>query len=45
MLLTHPEPFGARWRAKWIWVRRPEIVAETATRPVLARPIDQVALF
>ncbi len=31
---SHPEPFGPRWRGRWIWHRRPAIRAETATRPV-----------
>ena len=42
---THPEPFGPRWRGRWIWHRRPSIRAETATRPVLDDPVDTVALF
>ena len=42
---THPEPFGARWRGRWIWHERPAIRAATATRPVLDRPVDTVALF
>ena len=45
MLLQHPEPFAASWRSRWIWCGRPEIIAETATRPVLADPIDRVALL
>ena len=45
MDLRHPEPFAARWRAKWIWHRPPEIVTETATRAVLADPVDTVALL
>ena len=45
MYLRHPEPFEGRWRARWIWHERPRIAAETATRPVLARPIDTVALL
>jgi len=43
--LHHPEPFGARWRGRWIWFDRPAIVAETATRPVLADATDRVGLF
>ncbi len=42
---THPEPFGPRWRGRWIWHRRPAIRAATATRPVLDDPVDTVALF
>ena len=34
-----------RWRARWIWHGRPAIVAETATRPVLADPVDRVVLL
>ena len=41
----HPAPFGPRWHGRWIWHRRPAIVAETATRPVLDRPVDTVGLF
>ena len=42
---AHPEPFGPRWRGRWIWHRRPAIRAATATRPVLDDPVDTVALF
>lgn len=42
---SHPEPFGPRWRGRWIWHRRPAIRAETATRPVVDDPVDTVALF
>ena len=41
----HPDPFGPRWRGRWIWFRRPAIRAATATRPVLDDPVDTVALF
>jgi len=43
--LRHPDPFGPRWRARWIWCDRPAIVTETATRPVPAEPIERVALL
>ncbi len=42
---THPEPFGPRWRGRWIWHERPSIRAATATRPVVDHPVDTVALF
>ncbi len=42
---THPAPFGPRWRGRWIWHERPAIRAATATRPILDRPTDTVALF
>lgn len=45
MRLEHPEPFDARWRARWIWSEAPAIVAETATRPVLSDPTDHIALL
>ena len=45
MRLSHPHPFGPRWQGRWIWHQRPDIQAVTATRPVLADPIDTVALF
>ncbi len=45
MLLHHPPPFGTRWRARWIWAGRPPIATETATRPVLAEPVNQVVLL
>jgi hypothetical protein len=45
MLLRHPEPFTARWRAQWIWSEPPAIVAATATRPVQADPVDRISLF
>jgi len=45
MRLTHPEPFAARWRGRWIWHERTAIRAATAARPVLDRPVDTVALF
>lgn len=45
MRVTHPDPFAARWRARWIWFEPPAIEAQTATRPVLADPLDKVALF
>ena len=41
----HPSPFGPRWRGRWIWHRRPAIVAPTATTPILDDPVDTVALF
>jgi len=41
----HPEPFGPKWRGRWIWHRRPAIRAATATRPELDGPGDTVALF
>ncbi len=44
-IARHPDPFGSRWRAKWIWSERPEISVQTATRPVLADASDRVALF
>ncbi len=45
MHLEHPEPFGARWRARWIWFEQPAIRTETATRPVLADPVERIGLF
>ncbi|MEZ5244173.1 MAG: alpha-L-rhamnosidase C-terminal domain-containing protein [Acidimicrobiales bacterium] len=45
MRLAHPEPFTPKWRGRWIWFERPRIVAETATRPVLADPSGSVGLF
>jgi len=42
---SHPEPFGPRWRGRWIWHQRPAIRAVTATRPVVDDPVDTVALF
>jgi len=45
MQLEHPEPFGGRWRAKWIWDRKPALRLDTATRAVLDDPTDRVALF
>jgi alpha-L-rhamnosidase len=45
MLLEHPAPFAPRWRARWIWHRAPAIATETATRAVLADPVDTVALL
>ena len=45
MQLAHPEPFGPKWRGRWIWFERPAIVTETATRPVLADPTGSVGLF
>jgi alpha-L-rhamnosidase len=41
----HPDPFDARWRSRWIWLGTPAIVAETATRPVLADPVDRIVLL
>ncbi len=38
MMLHHPEPFSARWRAHWIWHEPPAITTETATRAVLRDP-------
>lgn len=43
--LQHPPPFTTRWRARWIWDGRPPIATETATRPVLAEPVDRVVLL
>ncbi|MBU3701611.1 MAG: alpha-L-rhamnosidase [Acidimicrobiia bacterium] len=45
MKLVHPEPFGARWRAKWMWDRPPTLRLDTATRAVLDDPTDHVALL
>lgn len=45
MHLEHPEPFGPRWQARWIWHERPSIRTETATRPVLADPGERIGLF
>ena len=45
MELHHPAPFAARWRAKWIWNARPALQLDTATRMVLADPVDRVAQF
>ncbi len=45
MQLDHPAPFTTRWRARWIWAGRPPITTETATRPVLADPVDRVVLL
>ncbi len=45
MRLHHPPPFTHRWRARWIWAGRPPIATETATRPVLAEPVDRVVLL
>lgn len=45
MQLRHPEPFGARWRARWIWFEQPRIHSETATRPVASDPVDRIGLF
>lgn len=45
MQLRHPEPFGPRWRAWWIWYQQPVIRTETATRPVLADTSDRIGLF
>jgi len=41
----HPAPFDPRWRGRWIWWRRPAIRTETATRPVVDEPVDDIALF
>jgi hypothetical protein len=43
--MRHPPPFGARWRARWIWFEPPPIGIETATRPVRATAGDRVGLF
>jgi hypothetical protein len=43
--LHHPEPFGARWRARWVWDRPPTIAFETMSKPIDADPTDHVALF
>ena len=45
MRLDHPAPFGARWRARWIWDRRPALRLDTATRMVLDDPTDHIARF
>lgn len=45
MRLNHPEPFEARWRAKWVWAGYPAIATETATRPVLSDTSDRVVLL
>ena len=45
MRLTHPEPFDARWRSRWIWFEQPRIHTQTATRPVQSDPQDRVGLF
>ena len=45
MRLRHPAPFTARWRARWIWSAPPAITIESATLPVLADPVDRVALL
>lgn len=45
MRVEHPPPFGARWRARWIWASAPAITTESATRPVLADPRDTVVLL
>ncbi|MGA1147454.1 MAG: alpha-L-rhamnosidase N-terminal domain-containing protein, partial [Candidatus Nanopelagicales bacterium] len=45
MELRHPAPFGARWRARWIWDRSPALRLDTATRMVLDDPTDHVALL
>ncbi|MFM7062035.1 MAG: alpha-L-rhamnosidase C-terminal domain-containing protein [Actinomycetes bacterium] len=45
MRLSHPEPFEARWRARWVWAGYPAITTETATRPVQSDPADRVVLL
>jgi hypothetical protein len=45
VLLRHPEPFAARWRARWIWHEPPKIGAASLTRPIAADPVDTVALL
>ena len=45
MRLNHPEPFEARWRAKWVWAGYPAIATETSTRPVLSDTSDRVVLL
>ncbi len=45
MRLRHPDPFTARWRGRWIWSAWPSIIAESATRPVLADTTERVALL
>gem|GEM_PF-6557215 len=42
MRLEHPEPFGDRWRGRWICHGQPEITTETLTRPIRADPVDKV---
>ncbi|MDE3203223.1 MAG: family 78 glycoside hydrolase catalytic domain [Acidobacteriota bacterium] len=45
MRLTHPDPFATRWRARWIWHKRPAIGAEAASSPALTDRRDTVALL
>jgi hypothetical protein len=45
MRLAHPAPFAARWPSRWIWFERPQIDLATATRPVLANPVDRIGLL
>lgn len=45
MDLTHPQPFTPKWRGRWIWLERPAIVTETATRPVLRDSSGSTGLF
>jgi len=45
MQLEHPEPFAPEWRARWIWNQWPAIETATATRAVLADPVDKVVLL
>jgi hypothetical protein len=45
VLLSHPKPFAPKWRGRWIWFARPDIITETATRPVLGDSRGSVGLF
>jgi hypothetical protein len=45
VLLDHPHPFAGAWQARWIWDRPPAMTLESATRPVLADPVDRVVLL
>jgi hypothetical protein len=43
--MRHPDPFTGTWRARWIWHTPPAITTETATRAVLADPVDRIGLL
>lgn len=45
MRLEHPPPFTTRWRARWIWHRRPAIGLDGASTPVVEAPRDTVVLL
>lgn len=45
MEMTHPDPFGPTWRARWIWFEAPRIHTRTATRPEPRDPADRIGLF